>query len=515
MRGVDRAVIETLGLPGLVLMENAGRGVADVIFAEVARRPDLAGRPLSACVVCGGGQNGGDGFVVARYLFGKGMRVRVLLAMDPRKIVGDAAVFAQVWRSLSPNGTVDLSGETSEAVWLSRMENPDLLVDAIFGTGLRSPPAGAAAAAIEAMNVSPALTVSVDLPSGLSADSGKILGTAVHADITATIASHKRGLWLDARSPVGRVELVPFGTPVDLLVPESAASRCALIDRAMVAPLLPKRRPTDHKGSSGHLLVIAGSVGKTGAAILAGRAALRGGAGLVTVATTGDAQPAIDAKVVAEMTVSYADGVDADGTSWGALQSLLPRMSATVLGPGIPTGPGMNTLLTRMVCEWPLPMVLDADALNLLGTSIAELASRSSAPRVFTPHPGEMGRLLGISTAEVEQNRLEHARSLALATKSTVVLKGARTILALPTGETFVNPHANPSLGTAGSGDVLSGLLGAFLAQGLSPSDAARAAVFVHGYAAELASANLGIRNLVATDLPDAIGRACEQLRPV
>jgi hydroxyethylthiazole kinase-like uncharacterized protein yjeF len=515
MRTVDRTVIENLGLPGLVLMENAGRGVAEVILAEVARRPTLAGRPLSACVVCGSGQNGGDGFVVARYLWARGMRVRVLLAMDPQKISGDAATFARVWRGLAPNGTHDLSGETSEAVWLSRMENPDLLVDALFGTGLRAAPTGAAAAAIDAMNVSPALTVSVDMPSGVCADTGKILGMAVHADLTATIAGHKRGLWLDPRSPVGRVVLVPFGVPIEPFAVEPAENRCTLLDAEQIAPLLPGRRPADHKGSAGHLLVIAGSVGKTGAALLAGRSALRGGAGLVTLATTAAAQPALDAKVIAEMTAAYATGNDADGDSWASLQALLPRMSATVLGPGIPTGPGMKSLVERLAVAWPLPMVLDADALNLLGTAIVSVASRAAGPRVLTPHPGEMGRLLGIPIAAVEMDRLGHARTLARESRCTVVLKGARTIVALPTGETFVNPHANGSLGTAGSGDALAGLLGAFLAQGLSPSDAACAAVYVHGHAAELAIATLETRNLVATDLPEAIGRACEALRPV
>jgi NAD(P)H-hydrate epimerase len=236
---------------------------------------------------------------------------------------------------------------------------------------------------------------------------------------------------------------------------------------------------------------------------------------LVTLASTTAGQSAFDGKVLAEMTATYASGDDADAASYDRLLSLAVQMQATIVGPGIPKGPGMQAVLERLVSAWPLPLVIDADALSMLGTSLSGLVRGAPAPRIVTPHPGEMGRLLGISTGEVEADRLGHARAYSQAAQSVVILKGARTIVALPTGEAFVNPHANPSLGTAGSGDVLTGVVGAFLTQGLSPADAACAAVFVHGLSAELATTDLRTHHLIASDLPDAVGRACEQLGSV
>jgi NAD(P)H-hydrate epimerase len=515
MRAVDRAVIDTVGLPSQVLMENAGRGVAQIVLREAKQR--CPGRAAVVRVICGGGQNGGDGFVVARTLLSYGLKVRVLCAMSPAKLTGDAKTFFNVWQALSKEPAVDLSAVLTLAEWQTALEETDILVDAIFGTGLRAPPEDAAWAAINAMNASTALRVSIDLPSGLEADTGRVLGSAVKADITATIACPKRGLWLDARAEVGRIEVVDFG--VSPLAVVSAAEKlgplCWRLDEPYVAERLPRRGPADHKGKAGHLLLIAGSVGKTGAAILAGRAALRAGAGLVTIASTAAGQAALDAKVFAEMTTSYAREDDADATSFDVLVTQASTMRATIVGPGSPKGPGMHTLLARLVSTWPLPLVLDADSLTMLATSFSALAREAPSPRIVTPHPGEMGRLLGISTADVEADRLGHARAFAQAARSVVVLKGARTIVALPTGEAFVNPHANPALGTAGSGDVLTGVIGAFLTQGLSPVDAACVAVFIHGLSAELAIRDLGMHHLMASDLPDAVGRACERLRRV
>ena len=512
MRAMDSAVIEKLGLPGLVLMENAGRGVADIVARE---RPKMAG--LDVRVVCGAGQNGGDGFVTARHLSCRGARVRVLLALPGDKVIGDAAVFAKVLRSLDPGCIQDLSSERETDVWLSHLAGAVVVVDAVFGTGLRAQIAGAPAAAIAAMNATDALRVSVDIPSGLDADTGKVHGSAVQAHITATMACRKLGLVLDADAPVGRVEVVDLGVSVASVqaAAESLGPLCYWLECEDVARLLPARRATAHKGTAGHVLVIAGSAGKTGAALLAARAALRTGAGLVTIATTGSAQAALDAKVVSEMTTCYALGEGADDTSFAMLAAQAARMKAAVLGPGIPTGPGMAALVRRLVVELPIPMVVDADALNLLGTEAAAVLTKAVAPRILTPHPGEMARLCASTIAEVAQDRLGFARRLAAASAAVVVLKGARTIIAVPDGTAYVNPTANASLGTAGSGDVLSGAIAALLGQGLDAQNAACAGVFVHGAAAAEASRALGSGNLIATDLPDAIARACEALRPV
>jgi NAD(P)H-hydrate epimerase len=508
MRAVDRAATECLGLPSLLLMENAGRGVAEVIARERAPR----GRDVR--VVCGAGQNGGDGFVIARHLANAGARVTVVLAAPRGKLAGDAAQNARAVEALAGVTVIDGSASSDAQAWRGWLAGADVLVDALFGTGLRADVAGVPAAAIAAMNATPALRVAVDLPSGLDADTGRTRGAAVDAHVTATMGAHKLGLVLDAEAPVGRVEVVDLGVSLAALADAAAAlgPLCHLGDDALLAPLAPRKSAAAHKGSAGHVLVIAGSPGKTGAALLAARGAHRAGAGLVTVASTRAGQAALDAKVLETMTASYADGDDADAGSYQRLVTLAERMKAVAVGPGIPPGGGMKAVVERLVGELPAPLVVDADGLNLLGTDAARLASRAPAARVLTPHPGEMARLAGRPIADVQADRLGHARRLAAACNAVVVLKGARTIVAGPDGDAYVNPAANPSLGTAGSGDVLTGVITALAAQGLSAMDAARLGVYAHGVAAELAVASLGSRNLVAGDLPDAVARALEHL---
>jgi len=512
MRAMDSAVIDQLGLPGLVLMENAGRGVADLIARD---RPGMA--ELEVRIVCGAGQNGGDGFVVARHLLGRGAKVRVFLALPRAKVTGDAAVFAHVLEELDPTCILDLAAEVDVAAWRSHLAGAAVVVDAIFGTGLRSDINGPPAAAIAAMNATDALRVSVDIPSGLDADTGKVHGSVVQAHLTATMGCRKLGLVLDADVPVGRLEVVDLGVAMTCV--QDAALKlgplCHWLEREVMARVLPTRRATSHKGTAGHVLVIAGSAGKTGAALLAARAAMRSGAGLVTIATTAGAQTALDAKVVSEMTTSYATGESADENSFATLAAQAARMKSAVIGPGIPTGPGMADLVRRLVAELPVPMVVDADALNLLGVGAADILSSAIAPRVLTPHPGEMARLCGCGISDVSSDRLGIARRFAANSNAVVVLKGARTIVAIPDGTAYVNPAATASLGTAGSGDVLAGAIAAFLAQGLAPPGAACLGVFVHGVSAEEAARTLGSGNLMASDLPDAIARACEALRPV
>lgn len=512
MRAVDGEVIDKLGLPGLVLMENAGRGVVEIIARE---RPALA--TLDVRMVCGAGQNGGDGLVVARHLLGRGARVTVLLAMPPEKITGDAAVFLKVVRHLAPDAIVDLSRETRADEWQRRLAGAAVIVDALFGTGLRAAVEGIPALAIAAINATPALRVAVDIPSGLDADTGEARGAVVHADVTATMAARKLGLVLRADAPVGRIEVVDLGVPPDGALDGAArlGPFAYWLEAADIAARLPLRLPTWHKGTAGHLLAIAGSVGKTGAGLLVARAALRAGAGLATIATTAAAQAAFDAKVISEMTTCYAQAEDADGNSFADLAAQAARMKAVVIGPGIPTGEGMAALVRRLVAELERPLVVDADALNLLALDAAEILRKARGPRVVTPHPGEMARLCGCSTVDVGRDRLGIARRFAADAGAIVVLKGARTIVARPDGTAYVNPTANAALGTAGSGDVLAGTIGGFLAQGLDPTDAACVGVFVHGAAADLATQSVGSRQLMASDLPDAVARACEALRSV
>ncbi len=510
MRAVDAAAIGVLGVPGLVLMENAGRGVADIVARAL---PAL--RAAHIAVVCGAGQNGGDGFVVARHLANRGAYVHVYLALPREKISGDALVWFQVLEKMPGVSIEDGAAETDVATWYEWLQPAVVVVDAIFGTGVRDDVRGTPAAAIAAMNGVRALRVSVDLPSGIDADTGAAHGAAVVPDITATMACRKLGLVLDPDAFVGRVEIVDIGVAAaeGLLLTAARAQGplCHWLEAESIGQLLPRRLPSAHKGTAGRVMLVAGSPGKTGAALLAALGALRGGAGLVTVASTRAGQIALDAKVVEAMTAVYTDGDDADATSFERLASVFPWMQAAAVGPGIPTGPGMQALVSRLAAELAVALVLDADALNLLGRDAASALRRAPAPRVLTPHPGEMARLMGMSTADVQKDRLGLARRLAAETGAVVVLKGARTVIAAANGTAYVNPAANPSLGTAGSGDVLTGLITGLLGQGMAALDAACAGVFVHGQAAEDAAKVLGTRRLLAGDLPEAIARVMEK----
>jgi NAD(P)H-hydrate epimerase len=521
MRAADTAVARALGVPTLRLMETAGRGVAAIVRRELGEN---AGR---VTIVCGGGSNGGDGFVAARQLALAGLSVRVLLAAPKARIQGDAAAALAALEQVGSVAVEDGSTWTAEATWRTRLASGgadagsdatidgsvDAVVDAIFGTGFRGPVRDVPAAALAAMNAAGGRKIAVDIPSGLDADSGRAAGVVFRADVTATMGARKLGLVIDASAPVGRIELVDLGAPVDAGI--APAARCRLLDRPGIAARVPRRSPDAHKGSSGHLLVVAGSAGKTGAAFLVGTAALRTGAGLVTIASTAAGQSALDAKAIELMTARYTDEEDAvPAAALGALQALAGRAQAVALGPGIPTGAGMRAVVHELASRLPLPMVIDADALNALGTQASEILRQAPAPRVLTPHPGEMGRLLGISIAEVQSDRLVHARALAAATGAIVVLKGARTVIAAPDGQAFISPIACSALATAGSGDVLTGVTGALLARRVDALTAAEVAVYVHGAAGESLATELG-DGVVAGDLPRAIAAVMVRLAGV
>ena len=501
MREADASVARALGVPTLRLMETAGRGVAAIVQRELGA---ARGR---VTIVCGGGSNGGDGFVAARQLALAGLSVRVLLAAPKGKIQGDAAAALAALEQVGSVSVEEGSAWTDEATWRARLGDADpradAVVDAIFGTGFRGPVRDVPAAALAAMNAAGGRKIAVDIPSGLDADSGRAAGVVFRADVTATMGARKLGLVVDASAPVGRIELVDLGAPVDARIAPSA--RCHLLDDAGIAGRIPRRSADAHKGSSGHLLVVAGSAGKTGAAFLVGTAALRSGAGLVTIASTAAGQSALDAKAIELMTARYTDGEDADPAhALAALQRLAERAQAVAFGPGIPTGAGMRAVVHELAARLKAPMVIDADALNALGTEAPKVLRGAPAPRVLTPHPGEMGRLLGISIAEVQSDRLVHARALAATTGAIVVLKGARTIVAAPDGQAYINPFACSALATAGSGDVLTGVTGALLARRIDALAAAQVAVYLHGAAGEALEPELG-DGVVAGDLPRAI----------
>lgn len=510
-RASDQFVMSTLGLPGVVLMENAGRGVARVIRRALLKKNQTLAN-AKVVVVCGAGQNGGDGFVIARHLHLMGARVQVYLVMPAVKIQGDAAVNLRALQGLDEVPVDDVSDVLDEEAWWDWLNDADVLVDAIFGTGLRADVTGVPAVAIAAMNESRALRVAVDVPSGLNADTGRVQGVAVNADVTATMAVRKLGLVVDADAPVGEVVVVGLGAPPH--EDPALAPFVRWVEPALVKAWLPVFGAAAHKGTRGHVLLVAGSEGKTGAAAMCGRAALRAGAGLVTVATTKAAQTAVDAKVWEVMSAAFTSVDDATPDSFDVVMRLSSKMKSIGLGPGLPTGPGTAAFVQRMAVQCALPMVIDAEALNHIAADPGVLM-QARGPRVLTPHPAEMARLLGVTTTDVQADRATAARTLAQKTQAIVVLKGARTLVALPNGTLYVNPAASPALGTAGSGDVLTGAIAALLAQGLTAEQASVCGVFVHGMAADDACARLGLQHLLAGELPDAFARVQAALQSV
>lgn len=511
MREADRRTIEELGLPGAVLMENAGTAVAEVIRARFPQAARLL-------ILCGRGNNGGDGFVIARRL--EALRPTVVLLGSRHDVQGDARLHLGIYERTGGLVREAPDVEAWRATAQECLADADLIVDALFGTGLTRAPEGVASSVIEdvvAHRQRRAVPlVAVDLPSGLPSDSGEVPWPTLSADVTVTFAAPKCGHVLPpACDRVGELIVADIGIPFELL--ESGA-RLGLLEAADAARAFPRRAPGAHKGDYGHLLVVGGSVGKTGAAILAATAALRSGAGLVTVATASPALPVIAAARAELMTEPLA-ATEAGTIAAEALERVLALAAdrdALVLGPGLGQHPETRTFVRELVRRCAKPLVLDADGLNALcgssGCAGATDLLRREHPTIATPHPGEMARLIGQATRDVQRQRLETARRLAVETGATIVLKGQRTVIARADGYTAVNPTGNPGMATAGAGDVLSGLIGALLARGHEAWLAATAAVYVHGAAGDLAAGRLGQESLVAGDLIESLPVALQGL---
>lgn len=491
MRAIDRAAIEGCGVPGLTLMERAGSAVARC--AGALARP--GGRIL---VVCGAGNNGGDGWVAARLLHAEGRDVRVAALAPVERLHGDALAAA---RAALQAGVQVAEGDRFEA-------GPgDVVVDALLGTGLTRAPEGAFAAAIERIarsRAAGARVLAVDVPSGLSADVGRPLGACVCADRTVTFAFPKRGLVLHPGPEyAGEVEVVDIGIPAEAAA--SVATGCELLEEEAARALVPRRAADAHKGDAGRLLVVAGSPGKTGAAHLALAGALRGGAGLVTLAARPEVLPVALAGRPEAMSAALPGQGPLGAADLEALVGVAEGVDAVAIGPGIPRGEETAGLLRRFLERARVPAVLDADALNALAQD-PSLLTDLPAPVVITPHPGEMARLVRGTIAAVQEDRVGIAEERARAWGCVVVLKGARTVVAAAGHPPTVIPTGNPGMATGGTGDVLAGLVGALLAGGLAAFDAARVGAFVHGLAGDLAAARHGERGLLAGDVADELG---------
>jgi NAD(P)H-hydrate epimerase len=506
MRRIDAYAIERCGMPAATLMENAGAGAA---AALLDRFPHV--RKTGVVVVAGKGNNGGDGFVVARALKRRRVRCEVFLTAPRGDVRDTARAKLLAWERAGGRTTV-LAGDLGP---LQRaLGRAGCVVDALLGTGLAGEVRGLVAEAITLVNASGVPTVALDIPSGLDSDRGVPLGVAIEAELTATFAAPKVGMILfPGARYTGELAVVDIGIPDEAFAAVGPQIEAVLADDA--AALVRPRDPESHKGTNGHVAVVAGGRGKTGAAVLACRAAMRVGAGLVTAGVPAGELATVAARLLEEMTAPLPD--DGEGglafPSPHAYAALLAGKSALVTGPGIGVAPDRRALVEWLVREAPVPAVLDADALNCLAASSSRSAwGTPDRPRVVTPHPGEMARLSGRSTAEVQSDRIGVARDVAAARGVIVVLKGARTIIAEPDGRVAVNCSGNPGLGSGGTGDVLAGVLGGLLAQGYPPRDAARLGVFLHGFAADRVADRRGTTGLLASDVIDELPAATAAL---
>jgi len=498
---LDRASAER-GVTVEALMENAGHAVARAVLTVTG-----GGYGRRGVVLCGKGNNGGDGLVAARLLRRRGMGLTALLMAEPPAFAGPAAAALRRYRNAG--GRVRRFDSSAASRELARA---DVVVDAMFGTGFRGRPEGAYAEAIDAVNDCAAPVVAVDIPSGVEGETGAVRAGAVQADVTVTFGALKPGLVLyPGAANAGVVQVADIGFPPDLL--SATAGDLWQPEATDVGALLPPRPVQSNKRSVGTVLVVAGSRTMTGAAVLAATSAYRAGAGLVTLAVPEGilrvVQPAVPEAVFLPLPET-SDGTVAE-EAWAVVSEQFDRVQAAAIGPGLTTNDDTQAFVRRFVAESPVAFVLDADGLNVFKGRGSSLAERRS-PAVVTPHPAEFGRLTGLTTDEVAEDRLGHARKAAAEFGCPVLLKGARTIVADPGGRAVVNPTGSPNLATGGAGDVLTGVIAAFLARGLSPFDSGLAGAFVHGLAGDLAAAEVG-ETTVATDLPGRLPRVLSSLR--
>ncbi|MFP4572994.1 MAG: NAD(P)H-hydrate dehydratase [Desulfobacterales bacterium] len=503
MREMDRRTIENFGLPGRLLMENAGRGAVRSIFRAW---PDVYTR--SVAVIAGKGNNGGDGFVIARYLFQHGVDVSVYLLAERSRVTGDAAANLGLIETLGIPLT-ELADELSFSGYRKEIAEKDLIIDAILGTGLDSQVKGYFHEVIDFINNSRTPVFSVDIASGLHTETGMPCGICVHADATATFAFAKLGhMLLPGAGYTGRLSIVDIGIPPYIV--HSAEPRHQLLTAGWIRSQLTPRDPQAHKGNTGHVLAAAGSPGKTGAAAMTAMSALRSGAGLVTLAVPESINSSVESLAVEAMTHPLDDDKKAilGEKNVEELLSLAANKDCLALGPGIGTSETTVKMVGALIQKSPVPVVLDADAINCLAKNPAVLAKKKSEI-ILTPHPGEMARLADTTAAKIQEDRIAAARGFAEKHGVCLVLKGARTITASPDGHVYVNPTGNPGMASGGMGDVLTGMISGFIAQGKDPETACRMAVYLHGAAADLLAEKRGPFGYLATDImhhvPDTI----------
>jgi len=523
MREVDRLTTERFGIPGDRLMEAAGKSVAEVFLEKYKERN--AKSPERVCVLCGKGNNGGDGFVVARNLRGRVGLITLFLFGEPAELRGDAATNFQRWRELGEPVVVVRDDHDWEMVWGS-VAASEVIIDALLGTGLRGGATSLLAQVIENVNrfsqdakaAWPAWIVAVDTPSGLPSDGESAEGPVLRTHLTVTFTAPKIGQLVSADAGAcGALVVREIGTPA-ALVEEVGKGKLRWAGPEEFSELPLQRSAEAHKGSYGHVLLVAGSIGKTGAAVLCGQAALRGGAGLVTVATSEPALPTVaeaQAEYMTEALPATVSGtIASEAVRLGGFATLLHGMTVLGIGPGLGTHPETQEFVRSVVAHADLPMVVDADGLNAFSGQAETLAIRKSPHLVLTPHPGEMARLCGLTTPQVQADRIKYAVEFAGKWNAVVLLKGFHTVIAAPNGDVFVNTTGSAGLAKGGSGDVLTGLLTALIAQ-FGAADLYRVVAlgaYLHGRAAELLAADTDESGILAGEVARAIPLARRKL---
>ncbi len=528
MQEIDRKTIRKFGITGHVLMERAGVAVAKKVKELFDRKKTI--------VLAGGGNNGGDGLVAARELFNSQWNVKVLLLIKEDRLSPDCLSQLRIAKQMGV--PVEFRTEIAE-----KEVHGAVVVDAMLGTGLNKAVEGAMAKVIAFLNNSGSPVISVDIPSGISSDSGQVMGVAVRAGYTVTFGLPKRGhLLYPGAEYTGKLFVENIGFPEDLLASDDL--KVELVEKTAVAHLVPERPGYSHKGDYGHVLIVAGSRGKTGAAFMAAKACLRAGAGLVTIGIPESLMDVFQCRVTEEMTLPLpdrGDGILSSKAAQTILDFLAEKADVLCIGPGISVTDETQKLMIEIIKSSRVPLIVDADGINSLcetrgkGQGVRDLLKKALAPIILTPHPGEMARLLpphppltkggqgggevrsqksevsGLRT-KIEQDRITTALSFSIKTGTYLILKGVPTIVAEPEGRAFINSTGNPGMATAGSGDVLAGVVSSFLAQGLNPLKAALLGMYIHGYAGDIAAQEKGMHSLIASDIIDYLPAAFKEL---
>ncbi|MDO4481758.1 MAG: NAD(P)H-hydrate dehydratase [Bacillota bacterium] len=501
VRKIDETAIKERGIPGEGLMETAGSKLYRSVLKSLK---EIDG---SRCViVCGAGNNGGDGYVAARLLKECGIKESVFSLVDTKKLSGDALLNFERYTAMGGETKI-LNSDKNMNDFILSSEAADVIVDAVFGTGISREIGGNAKRVIDIINSSGKYVVSVDIPSGIGADDGRIYGVSVKADKTVTFQMNKLGMCIEpGRTMAGKVEVEDIGLPEDLCREEKGI--VYIMEEKDAAKLLPKRNVLMNKGDAGKVLIAAGSRGMAGAAVLAARAAYRSGAGLVKVAAVWDVVQIIQAAVPEATCLILDEDVN---NNIKLISKEAEAYDAVAVGPGLGRSENAVRLVEHIIRNISKPLLLDADAINIVSEN-PDMLREHRGRVVMTPHPGEMGRLIGCSAKEVNENRVRIAQSFASEYNVTLVLKGSGSVIACPDGTVYVNPTGSPSMATAGSGDVLSGITGAFLAAGLSDRDSILLGTYVHGLSGELCSREYGEYGTTASDIAEFAGIALKKL---